>query len=1034
MKKINYLVLMAAMLLIGTKSWAVTEKTANDETSFQTAWTTDGDVKITLTESVELTKMMWLGTENLNDASRKIEIDLNGYTLYSSVQYAFLLTHGTLKISNSRPASGQVQSTYTYYKNGVFSGSGNLFYVTGSTDKDVDPSLDGANYFTHLEIGEGVIVTQAHYDALITVAELYVGSVGQKAYTADKCCPKKDALTYITNVYAGETSATKKGTTVYSDDKVGTKDAYGNTYVAINKNASKCVAHGVRVDVKGTIDATKYGIKANGNLGSPGWYEDHHKQPGNVVAYSTSMLPAGYTIQATDVNYSPYIYIYPTGRITVLNKAPEGITNKNPVGIYASGYARWKVEGYAEGCNGAVIKSGQVDFTDATVIGTGPVYTEATEQNSGTASSGSGIVVASTDAYAGNIEVSIGGDTEISSQNGYALEEVITAKDEQSDVQVVDITGGSFEGSAAQGSIKITDTTVENGNVEVTGGQIIGGNPSDEGVVSIGGMSLTDFLQDAEEEQGKTHVTVTTNENGDAVMVIVTGETPKGSENISSHDEDDAVNWKHSSSFDETPMSEDITANLKIDQLQINQPYEQTVTVKTGKTLEVGSVVLGEKAKIIVEPGATFIVTKKDGIYAPKASNLILQTQANNPSIFLFNPAVSTNAHPHATVQYKSTIAYRENSSNYQWERFGLPTWKTVESISCDNPTLVTNIRIYSTSGTWENLGYLEGSTFANISKLNKPFVSCNLLPNNLSSTPAGATYTFTGELTGNMDATLNVFATWTAFANSYSAYVDGAEMVAGISGAANVDHAIYMGAPVGNGKYSWYPYDAEWIGSRTLAPMQAFMLYNNGNVAEDVKINYKNSVYDPAVSGGAGAPLRAISNNTAKMRIVVENAQGEWDEVKMTEKSENLTNATKYMNEGMNMYAHSDDQKLGIIAREDLENTYFGFSTVEGGVYTISFTNVEGREFELVDLEANKAVKVAEGNTYTFTAAPNTVADYRFKLVGIKTVPTAVDNLNAAKNQTGIYTIMGQYVGEMNLWNSLPAGVYVVNGEKRVK
>lgn len=1016
MKKINYLVLMAAMLLIGTKSWAVTEFAVSDETGFENAWQTSGDVKITLSKSVELTKMMWLGTENINDKSRKIEIDLNGYNLLSSNQYAFLLTHGTLKISNSRPASGQVQATYTKYKSGVFNGSGNLFYVTGSTNKDVDPSVDGANYFTHLEIGEGVIVTQEHYDALITVAEVNRTSVAQKAYAASACVPQKPALTYITNVYAG------KDTKTYKTDA----DA--------EKNPSKAVAHGVRVDVKGTINATKYGIKSNGNLGSPGWYAEKRQQPGNVVAYSTSMLPAGYTINANDVNYSPYIYIYPTGRITVWNAAPTGITDKNPVGIYASGYARWKVEGYAEGCNGAVIKSGQVDFTDATVIGTGPVYTEATEQNSGTSSSGSGIVVASTDAYAGNIEVSIGGDTEISSQNGYALEEVITAKDEQSDVQVVDITGGSFEGSADQGSIKITDTTVENGNVEVTGGQIIGGNPSDEGVVSIGGMSLTDFLEEAEAEQGQTHVTVTTNENGDPVMVIVTGETPKGSENISTHDEDDAVNWKHSSSFDDTPMSEDITANLKIDQLQINQPYEQTVTVKTGKTLEVGSVVLGEKAKIIVEPGATFIVTKKDGIYAPKASNLILQTQANNPSIFLFNPAVSTNAHPHATVQYKSTIAYRENSSNYQWERFGLPTWKTVESISCDNPTLVTNIRIYSTSGTWENLGNLEGSTFANISKLNKPFVSCNLLPNNLSSDPAGATYTFTGELTGNMDATLNVFATWTAFANSYSAYVDGAEMVAGISGATNVAHAIYMGAPIGNGKYSWFPYDAEWIGSRTLAPMQAFMLYNTGNVAEDVKINYKNSVYDPAVSGGAGAPRRAISDNTAKMRIVVENAQGEWDEVKMTEKSENLTNATKYMNEGMNMYAHSDDQKLGIISREDLENTYFGFSTVEGGVYTISFTNVEGREFELVDLEANKAVKVAEGNTYTFTAAPNTVADYRFKLVGIKTVPTAVDNLNAAKNQTGIYTIMGQYVGEMNLWNSLPAGVYVVNGEKRVK
>jgi len=997
MKKINYLVLMAVMMLIGTNAWAETKSVA-DAAGLTTAWTNakSGDI-IKLTADVAMTKTLWLGTQNLTDAARSLEIDLNGNDLSSSATYAFMLTHGSLKISNSQAASGS----------GKLIGSGtctNVFYITGSTNKDVDPSVDGANYFTHLEIAEGTIVQHDKYDGAISIDGIWLTGTAQEAQSS--YIPSKPALSYITNVYA-------------NGEKV----------------QNKCVAHGVRVDLKGTINGSKYGIKSNGYLGNPTYYFETpgRRQSGDVVAFSSSYLPAGYKILATDIQYSPYIYIYPTGRITVLDEAPAG-QSKNPVGVYAAGYARWKVEGYAEGCNGAVIKSGQVDFTDATVIGTGPQYEEATPSNSGTTSSGSGIVVASTDAYAGGIQVSIGGDTEISSENGYALEEVITTKDEDSKVEVVEISGGSFEGSSDQGTIKITDTTVDNGNVTVTGGQVEGGNPDDEGVVSIGGLTLTEFLTEAAESgsQEQTHVTVTTNEEGEKVMVIVTGEKPTGYDKISTH-EDESVNWKHTTLVT-TPMTEDITADLRLEQLQINQDkYSQTVTVKTGVTLEVGSVILGANAQIIVEPGATFIVTKKDGIYAPKASNLILQTQADNPSIFLFNPAVSTNAHPHATVQYKSTIAYRENGSNYQWERFGLPTWKTVESISCDNPTLVTNIRIYSTSGTWENLGNLEGSTFANISKLNKPFVSCNLLPNNLSSTPAGATYTFTGELTGNMDATLNVFATWTAFANSYSAYVDGAEMVAGISGAANVDHAIYMGAPIGNGKYSWYPYDAEWIGSRTLAPMQAFMLYNNGNVAEDVKINYKNSVYDPAV-GGSSAPRRAISDNTAKMRIVVENAQGEWDEVKMTEKSENLTNATKYMNEGMNMYAHSDDQKLGIIAREDLENTYFGFSTVEGGVYTISFTNVEGREFELVDLEANKAVKVAEGNTYTFTAEPNTVADYRFKLVGIKNMPTAVDNLNAAKNQTGIYTIMGQYVGEMNLWNSLPAGVYVVNGEKRVK
>ena len=1019
MKKINYLVLMAAMLLVGTNAWAETHEVATDA-QFETAWknASSGDV-IKLTDAITLTKTMWLGTQNMNDASRKIEIDLNGYNLLSSVQYPFLLTHGTLKISNTRPASGQVQGTYTKYtKAGVFSGSANLFYVTGSTNKDVDPSEDGVNYYTHLEIGEGVIVTQAHYDALISVVELNRTSVAQKAYAASACVPEKPALTYITNVYAGMDGKNYK------------------TDVAAETNPSKAVAHGVRIDVKGTINATKYGIKTNGNLGSPGWYAENRQQPGNVVAYSTSYLPEGYTVNASDVNYSPYVYVYPTGRITVWNAAPAGIT-KNPIGIYASGYARWKVEGYAEGCNGAVIKSGQVDFTDATVIGTGPVYNEATASNSGTTSSGSGIVVASTDNYAGDIEVSIGGDSEISSQNGYAIEEVITASDNKTDVETVSISGGSFEGSADQGTIKITETTTSNEEtkIAVTGGQVVGADPDDENVVNIGGLSLTEFLENAADEgtQGQTHITVTTDENGDKVMVIVSGETPTGSEEISIHGEDDAVNWKHASSLNTDPMSEDITSDLKLDQLQITQDYAQVVTVKEGKTLEVGSVILGDKAQIIVEAGATFIVSKKDGIYAPKASNLILQTEAGKPSVFLFNPDVKTNAHPHATVQFKSTKSFRVNSSNLQWERFGLPTWKTIESIECDQPALVTNIQIFGASG-WENLGNLTGSTFDNKSKLNKPFISCNLLANTLSPTPAGAVYSFGGELTGNMDVNLNVFTEWTPFANSYSAHMDVEAMLAGLSSAENVDATVYIGTPTGNGKYSWDPVDAEWLEGQKLAPMEAFILHNRVGVAEESSINYNAMVWTPATAPSP-APRRVLGvNHSAKLRIVVENEQGERDNIKLTESATNMHNADKYMNDNVNIYAHANDSKLSIVAAENIEDTYFGFSTVKGGKFTISFANVEGREFEFVDLQTNAVVKVQEGSTYTFEVADNTTSDYRFKLVGIKKVPTAIDNLGSEKNVSGIYTIMGQYVGEMNIWNTLPAGIYVVNGEKRVK
>ena len=139
-------------------------------------------------------------------------------------------------------------------------------------------------------------------------------------------------------------------------------------------------------------------------------------------------------------------------------------------------------------------------------------------------------------------------------------------------------------------------------------------------------------------------------------------------------------------------------------------------------------------------------------------------------------------------------------------------------------------------------------------------------------------------------------------------------------------------------------------------------------------------------------------------------------------------------MNDDVNIYAHGVDNTLSIASSDDVENTYFGFSTVEGGSFTIRFTNVSGRQFDFVDIETNERVAVEEGKTYSFSTTANTVADYRFKIVEREGIATAVDAINAEKTNKGIYTIMGQYVGEMNIWNSLPAGVYVVDGEKRVK
>lgn len=442
------------------------------------------------------------------------------------------------------------------------------------------------------------------------------------------------------------------------------------------------------------------------------------------------------------------------------------------------------------------------------------------------------------------------------------------------------------------------------------------------------------------------------------------------------------------------------------------------------------------KPQIIVEQGGTLVVYGQ--MYGSEKENLLVRASATKHGVLLFDPDMNTygDNHPKGTFEFVSTKSFYKDATHYQWERFGIPTYTTLESIECTTADLVTNIQIFE-NGEWQNLGNLINSTFTKITRLNTPFVTCNLLPNNGATSPANATYRFGGALNGNSNAALNCELTWNPFANSYTADVDIAAVLSGLASSANIDHTIYLATPAGLGTYNWDAVDPVWmaeLGQTKLAPMQAFILYNHGMVEESV-LNYKNTVWTPAISAFAGAPARrsAATEHSAKMRIVVTCGEYTMDNLKMTESATNNHNAVKYMNDDVNIYATSDD-KYGIVASEDLNDTYVGFSTVKGGEFTINFTNVDGREFDIIDLENGARINVMEGSEYTFTTAANYSNEYRFKIVEREEVATNIENTEAVKNVKGIYTITGQYVGETNVWNSLPAGVYVVNGEKRVK
>ena len=983
MKKIYSFVLMAAALLISANTWAATRTAANAD-QFEAAWkaVNDGDI-IQLTDNISISKTFWLGTLEMNGTAKSITLDLNGHKITSdgTHQKLFFISHGELIVTGTGEIIQEGASSSSNFE---------IFRVSGSTYKgDAYDAKTASTFYSHLVIDKDVKLT-AKANAVV---------IDQMTWPLTSTSVRADGVTG--SLPTSLPTALK--TCVYSHN--GGTNNYG-------------LANGARIDVYGTIRAHKYAIKANGNLGSPTMaaaanISSFWADPNKTIAY---------TKEETDTKYAPFIYIHNTADLRTLD-----VNATYSIAAYSGGYARWMVEGTCIGSTGVYVKSGEIVLNNATVgsnyEGTyEPAGEEGKDRKSGVDAGGSGIVMESATAYAGDIDVTIGGDTHVSATSGYAIDEAVNAKNDSTKVDALTITGGTFE-SGAQGTMHVTETTVEaNADptqetiITIIGGQTTGSTTPD----SIGNQTLAEFLGSQSTE---THVTVVEDENGKQVVVISEGSAPAVANSVSGATES-TVNWQNTGATKDT-----IKVDKVLDELQINQDYEQTLVINSGKKLTVGRVILGKKAQIVVEPGAKFIVTGEQGIVAPTIENIVLKHNSNTGkyATFLFNPAVTSNKHPNAKVQF-TTNSWRESDEAYQWEWFGVPTYNKAKSITSTGYAFVA---VYE-NAAWTNLGYI-GLSYDNnpavLAKLDQPFAAYDLLAVRAHDA-AAPEITIAGELVGNVNGALNAYMKWTPFANSYTAEVDAAKLIEALGASSNIADAIYVAKQNSNGTITWNAKIGLNVGNLKLQPMQAFMLLNNQFV-EETAIDYASMVYAPATA--ASAPKkRAASENMTKVNINVANAEGTWDDVELFETND-AQSYEKYLNSDINIYV-VDGEKNDIYTAENLENTYVGFSTANGGKYTLSFENVEGREFDLIDLETGARVAVAEGFEYEFTADANSANDYRFKIVERNNVPTDIENTEAVKSATGIYTITGQYMGEMNVWNTLPAGVYVVNGEKVVK
>jgi len=712
--------------------------------------------------------------------------------------------------------------------------------------------------------------------------------------------------------------------------------------------------------------------------------------------------------QCSEGEKVPYIHITKNAELTTgqgsgVKYAIDGdVAN----GIYAAGYAKWLIEGTVMGPVGIYVKSGDFHITgDAKIIGLGE-YKAPSENGSGSSGNGDALVYDSHSSY-GPLKLVIDGDPIFSSEAGFGFHEVATKGDSKIGPSDVDIKGGTFKGGNGETGGAI-NTTAEAENIIIADGAIKGGNFNDETI--------------------KKYV-----ENVDGVITVVKGDDGKDRYVVS--DTKDAI-WEPTlaGATKDTYVkldgaTETVATDLEIAYLKVLN--NSTVTVE--KSLTVGGVILDENSKLIVKAGAKLIVLTQ-GIVAFNENNIVLETQEGKEAILLLSPDVTGNTHPYATVDFISKSI--TDGSKYIKQRFGIPTNSQLTEVLAkqEENDIQTAFSAYDyVQDKWVDFGFINVSGQSmDYARLSNPFEYYQMQNNTKT---AGTVITFKGQLIGIANPELVIRAnSWNGYANSYTGNMKIEKLIAALP--STVDAAIYVNSIDENQSVFDAVSDVNIDMYDVVAPLQPFLVRNPG-IESVLNIKYADIVYAPATSKASQAPRRALKDMT-RVRINVTGEEGT-DRVVLAEgdqftpEFDNGYDAVKYMNETMNVYV-SAEEDMAIYATNYLANTYISFESKQGGDYTISFDHVSGVNYILKDLETGTQVEMKEGNTYSFTIEANAVASNRFKVIPRAEAPTAVDNVTISTKTAGIYTVCGQYVGEMNIWNTLPAGIYIVNGEKVAK
>jgi hypothetical protein len=417
------------------------------------------------------------------------------------------------------------------------------------------------------------------------------------------------------------------------------------------------------------------------------------------------------------------------------------------------------------------------------------------------------------------------------------------------------------------------------------------------------------------------------------------------------------------------------------------------LTIKENGALIVGGKIQAASAPAYNRPRAT------------TPDKLIINTDGSGQAALIFD---NEEGETQATVNYYSLG--RKEGGAYQFQYFAVP----MEYVDVNPAFAGSGIYTYvwHENGGWERRGYYTGlSAFEGVGITTK-------------FNEASHNYTMTGNLASTAEKEITLTANDAGdniIGNSWMAPINIASLKTALVDDDNVDEVVYIyctgndgesvhsGSTEAAGQWLAIPIDASgwsgWEGLKVIPAMQAFLIHANAETT--LTLNYKDHVRSTATAN-LNEKLRAPGRRTAHqnefmgMRMRVTDSQTHTDLYlfegeQFSEDYDNGWEAKFVSGDGRSaqFYAMNGDEKMAVLATDELEGTPVGFTPGQESNYTISFFGGDNGYY-LNDIKLQNSVRISEGETYTFTYEEGDAAN-RFYIsrtpIDAPQTSTGVDN-----------------------------------------